>query len=74
MKFPTQKSVTINGNRLTAAAIRRAPQAEANGGHSIATTKAGEIHWMDFDGAVKIFNAGAMHRRQGFGTVALFLA
>ena len=74
MKFPTQKSVTINGVRLTAASIRRAPQSESNGGHSIAATKAGEVHWMDFDGEVKIFNAGAMHRQQSFGTVALFLS
>jgi hypothetical protein len=70
----TQKTITINKIKLTAAAIRRAPQSESNGGHNIAATKAGEIHWMDYDGEVKIFNAGSVQREQGFGTIVAFLA
>lgn len=70
----TQKTITVNGIKLTSAAIRRAPQSESNGGHNIATTKAGEIHWMDFDGEVKVYNAGAVQREQAFGSIVAFLA
>ena len=71
--YNTQKTITINGKRLTAASIRKAAQVEANGGHSIALTPAGEVHWMDFDGDVKVFNAGALHRRTNFGGIVCFL-
>jgi hypothetical protein len=69
-----QKTITINGIKLTAAAIRRAPQQAASGGHNIAATKAGEIHWMDWSGAVHIFNAGAVCRDGAFGSKIAFLA
>ena len=71
-----QKTITINGIKLTAAAIRRAPQTEATGGHNIATTKAGEIHWMGWGDTdeVHIFNAGAVRRDSAFGTKVVFLS
>ena len=69
----TQKTITINGTKLTASAIRRAPQAKATGGHSIATTKAGEIHWMEWQDEVHVFNAGAVQRDAAFGTKVAFL-
>ena len=70
----TQKTITVNGIKLTSAAIRRAPQSEANGGHNIATTKAGEVHWMDYNGEVKIFNAGSLRKGQAYGSVVAFLS
>lgn len=69
-----QKTITINGIKLTAFAIRNADQTEASGGHSIATTKAGEVHWMDWSGETHIFNAGAAHRDAAFGAKIAFLA
>ena len=69
-----QKSITINGVKLTAKAIRKSPQSEAVGGHSIAETKAGEIHWADWDGETHIFNAGAVQRYALFGEKIAFLA
>jgi hypothetical protein len=71
-----QKTITIKGIKLTAAAIRRAPQFKAIGGHSIAETKAGEIHWMDWNDGdeVHIFNAGAVWRNADFGSKVVFLA
>jgi hypothetical protein len=68
------KTITVNRIRLTSSAIRNAPQAEASGGHNIATTKAGEIHWMDWDGETHIFNAGAVRRNAPFGAKVAFLA
>ena len=69
-----QKTITINGFRLTAFAIRNAAQAKASGGHSIATTKAGEVHWADWSGETHIFNAGAVRRNAAFGAKIAFLA
>ena len=74
MKITPQTTITVNGVKLTSTAIRRAPQSEANGGHNIAITKNGEVHWMDYDGEVKIFNAGSVRRNQSFGSVLAFLA
>jgi hypothetical protein len=69
-----QKTITINGIKLTATAIRKSPQSEAIGGHNIAKTKAGDIHWIDWDGETHIFNAGAVDRKVAFGSKAAFLA
>ena len=71
-----QSTITIKGIKLTASAIRKAPQSEAVGGHNIASTKAGEIHWMSWnDGEeVHVFNAGAVRRNAAFGSKVAFLA
>lgn len=69
-----QKTITINGIKLTSFAIRNAAQTPAEGGHNIATTKAGEVHWMDWGGETHIFNAGAARRDAAFGTKIAFLA
>lgn len=69
-----QSTLTVKGIKLTASAIRRARQSEAKGGHNIATTKAGEIHWMDWDGETHVFNAGAIRRNNNFGAKIAFLA
>ena len=61
---------------MTAAAIRRAPQSEAVAGHHIAATRAGEIHWMDWNDGdeVHVFNAGSVRRDAAFGSKVAFLA
>jgi len=69
-----QKTITINGIKLTAFAIRNAKQTSTTGGHNIATTKAGEIHWIDWSGETHILNAGAIHRDAAFGAKVVFLA
>ena len=74
MNIPTQSTKTINGVRFTASKIRRSPQSVANGGHNIATTAAGDIHWQDTDNGVVVINAGAVHTEQGFGSGVCILA
>jgi hypothetical protein len=70
-----QTTLTIKGIKLTASSIRKSPQSEATGGHNIAMTKAGEIHWMAWDdNEVHIFNAGAVRRNAAFGAKVVFLA
>ena len=74
-----QSSITVNGVRLSARQIQSAPQRQATGGHSIAATKAGDIHWTLWSGEygpdeLHVFNVGAVRRRgASFGQKIAFL-
>jgi len=69
-----QKTITINGIKLTAFAIRNAEQTPATGGHLIASTKAGEVHWIDWNGEVHVLNAGSVRKNAAFGAKIAFLS
>jgi hypothetical protein len=71
----TQKTVTIQGVKLTASQIKNAKQSEAKGGHNIASIKGLEIHWMEWPESdeVHIFNAGSVQRDDAFGAKVVFL-
>lgn len=69
----SQKTITVNGKALTASAIRKSPQDIAQGGHYIASTKAGEIHWIDRRDKIAILNAGSVRRDFPFGSVIAVL-
>jgi hypothetical protein len=69
-----QKSITIKGKKITAATLRRTRTAEAVGGHDISTPHGLEIHWIEIDGEVGIFNAGSVRREAAFGSKIAFLS
>ena len=70
----TQKTITVKGKKITAATLRRTRNAEANGGHDISTPHGLEIHWIEIDGEIGIYNAGSVHRDGVFGDKVAFLA
>ena len=70
----TQKTITIKGKKITAATLRRTRTAENNAGHDISTPHGLEIHWVEIDGEIGIFNAGSVHRDCAFGSKAAFIA
>lgn len=69
-----QKSITIKGKKITAATLRRSRTAEANAGHDISTPHGLEIHWIELDGKIGVFNAGSLRRKAEFGTKIAFLS
>ena len=69
----TQKTLTINGNKITPPKLRKAPCEYANGGHNISNVHGLEIHWMDWGDDIHIFNAGSVRTNEPFGAKAYAL-
>jgi hypothetical protein len=70
----TQKSITIKGKKITAATLRRTRTAEAKGGHDISTPHGLEIHWLELNGRIGVYNVGSVNRKSEFGAKIAFLA
>jgi hypothetical protein len=70
----TQKTITIKGKKITSTTLRRTLTHEANAGHQISTPHGLEIHWIEIDGEIGIFNAGSVHRNGAFGSKVAFIA
>jgi hypothetical protein len=69
----TQKTLTIQGNRYTAAELLRLDAYETNGGDMVAEIKEGQIVFGIREDYLAIKNSGSI-RRRGFGlgdTVAI---
>ena len=54
--------------------LRKTCTDEANGGHSISTPHGLEIHWIEIDGEIGVFNAGSVRRNACHGRKVAFLA
>ncbi len=68
-----QKSITVKGKKITAATLRRTRTDEAKAGHDISTPHGLEIHWIEINGEIGIFNAGSVNREGAFGSKVAFL-
>ena len=66
-----QKTITANGQKITASMLRKGSADEANGGHNISSVKGREIHWCETtDETINVFNAGSIRRGgRPFGAV-----
>jgi hypothetical protein len=74
MNTTTQKTITINNRKITSSMLRKTCTDEANGGHNISTPHGLEIHWIEIDGEIGVFNAGSVRRNACYGRKVAFLA
>jgi len=71
----TQKTITIQGNRYTAAELLKLDAYETNGGDMVAEIKGGEIVFGIREDYLAVKNAGPIRRRGfGFGDTVAILA
>lgn len=71
-----QKTLTINGNRITPNKLRNSFHSLASGGHNISDVNGLEIHWMEWleGDEIHVYNAGSVHNPKfDYGQKAYFL-